>query len=96
IYIAAGVISEIFAYTLIKHQGFAGNSVAVLGLAGLLGMTCIRFGPVPARIAGAIALLAGVSLIVTANLHGVGFAVGAIAGTIVTLRTQPEPSPAPA
>lgn len=32
-----------------------------------------------------IGLLAGATLIVTANLHGVGFAVGAIAGTVLVL-----------
>lgn len=82
-YLAAGITSEVIAYTFLQHQGFAGNSVAVMGLAALLGVTCARFGPAPARLAGAIALLAGIILLVTANLHGVGFAVGAIIGCVV-------------
>jgi hypothetical protein len=31
-------------------------------------------------VVGSIGLLAGLALIVTGNLHGVGFAVGALAG----------------
>lgn len=42
---------------------------------------CLREGDVMEW----IGLLAGATLIVTANLHGVGFAVGAIAGAVLVL-----------
>jgi membrane associated rhomboid family serine protease len=84
VYLAAGLFSEAIAYTLLRDQGFAGNSVAVMGLAGLLAVTYLRTARREMRIAGAIGGLAGAILIVTANLHGAGFAVGAIAGVILT------------
>lgn len=96
VYFAVGLISEAFAYTLLQHQGFAGNSVAVMGLAGLIGVTCVRSGPAPARIIGAIVLLAGIVLISAANLHGIGVAAGAIIGLLASDRAHlamPKSSP---
>jgi membrane associated rhomboid family serine protease len=80
VYLAAGLLSEAFAYTLLQDQGFAGNSVAVMGLAGLLAVASLASRTSQARAVGSIGLLAGLALIVTGNLHGVGFAVGALAG----------------
>jgi membrane associated rhomboid family serine protease len=80
VYLAAGLLSEAFAYTLLQDQGFAGNSVAVMGLAGLLAVASLASRTSPARVVGSIGLLAGLALIVTGNLLGVGFAVGALAG----------------
>ncbi len=80
VYLAAGLISEAVAYTLIRDQGFAGNSVAVMGLAGLLAVTWLRVPVTVARVAGAIAMVAGIGLLVTGNLHGAGFTVGVVVG----------------
>jgi membrane associated rhomboid family serine protease len=90
IYLSAGLVSEGFAYSLLQHQGYAGNSVAVMGLAGLLAVAFLRSHAAQVRVAGAIALLGGAGLIVTANLHGVGFAVGALAGIALMMRRQPQ------
>ncbi len=88
VYFAAGVVSEIAGYTILQHQGFAGNSVADLGLAALCLVTyLVGLRPLP-RVLGGIGLLAGAALIVTANLHGVGFAVGAVAGLVLALPSR--------
>lgn len=81
-YVVAGLVSEIAAYTVLQHQGFAGNSVADIGLAGLLAVTLIVAGPTTARVFGAIGIAAGIVLLAIANLHGVGFLVGALAGVV--------------
>lgn len=83
VYLAAGIVSEVVAYTLIRNQGFAGNSVAVMGLAGLLAVIWLRTPARETRITGAIAMVAGLALLMTGNLHGAGFAIGAIAGALV-------------
>lgn len=88
-YLVAGLVSEVFAYTLLQDQGFAGNSVAVMGLAGLLVVPYLTTPRRGTRIAGAIGLVGGIALIVTANLHGVGFAVGAVAGIVLARRRNP-------
>jgi rhomboid protease GluP len=88
-YLAAGLVSEVVAYTLIRDQGFAGNSVAVMGVAGLLAVTCLLTPSPRARIPGMVGMLAGLALIVTANLHGAGFAVGGAAGILLTIRNHP-------
>lgn len=80
VYVSAGLVSEILAYTLLQHHGIAGNSVAVLGLAGLLVVSLVLSRAMPLRAIGAIGLVAGLSLVITANLHGVGFSIGAIIG----------------
>ncbi|MEO8095309.1 MAG: rhomboid family intramembrane serine protease [Pseudolysinimonas sp.] len=82
VYVASGLVSEVAAYTLLPGQGFAGNSVANFGLAGLLVVTA-AFSPIPARVVGLIGLGAGLILDVTLNLHGVGFTVGALVGLVV-------------
>lgn len=79
-YFAAGLVSELFAYTLLRDQTFAGNSVANMGVAGLCLVTVGAARVLPARLIGLVGLLAGVVLVVAANLHGVGFAVGALIG----------------
>lgn len=89
VYFSAGLVSEVFAYTLLQGQGFAGNSVAVMGLAGLVAITLLRSRalPVPARANGTLAAAAGALLVSTANLHGVGFAVGVAAALILRKRS---------
>lgn len=84
-YLAAGLISEVFAYTLLQNQGFAGNSVANMGLAGLIGIVAVTTPATPARIAGGLSVLAGAWLVFTGNLHGVGYAVGVLVGLTVVL-----------
>jgi hypothetical protein len=80
--LSAGIVSEIAAYTVLQHQGFAGNSVASMGVAALCLVTFVTARKTPAQIAALFGLVAGAVLLATANLHGVGFTVGAIAGTI--------------
>lgn len=78
-YLAAGILSEVAAYTIMPNQGFAGNSVANFGLIGLV----CAFGLMSsnaARLTGALGLLGGVVLLVLWDLHGIGFAVGALIG----------------
>lgn len=82
-YFAAGVLSEIAGYTILQHQGFAGNSVADLGLTALCLVILVAGPQLLPRVLGAVGLAAGAVLIVTANLHGVGFAVGALAGIML-------------
>ena len=96
VYFLAGLVSEVFAYTLMPHQGFAGNSVANMGVAGLCLVTLCAVRVVPARILGIIGVLDGAFLIVTGNLHGVGFAVGALSGVVALVRsrrTKPSSNP---
>ena len=80
VYLTAGLLSEVAAYTVLPHQGFAGNSVANLGLAGLCLVAFAWRGGRPLRALAVVGLLAGVILLVTGNLHGVGFTVGALWG----------------
>lgn len=78
-YLAAGILSEVAAYTIMPNQGFAGNSVANFGLIGLV----CAFGVMSsnaARLTGALGLLGGVVLLLLWDLHGIGFAVGALIG----------------
>ena len=107
-YFAAGLISEVFAYTLLQGQGFAGNSVANFGLAGLLAIVAVAGSErsvattALARIFGAVSLAAGVWLAAIANLHAVGFVVGVAVGATLLLAgakavvTPPATPPAPA
>jgi membrane associated rhomboid family serine protease len=90
VYLSAGLASEIAAYTVMQHQGYAGNSVAVMGLAGLLVASYLGVQPPQARVAGAIGLVGGIGLIATANLHGAGFAVGVLAGVALVARRRPR------
>lgn len=88
VYVAAGIVSEIAGYTILQNQGFAGNSVADLGLTALCLVTyVVGTQPLP-RVLGVVGLLAGATLIVTANLHGIGFAVGAVAGLVLALPSR--------
>ena len=85
VYFAGGLISEAFAYTLLPDQGFAGNSVANMGLAGLIGIVAVTTAAVPARILGGLSVVAGAWLVFTGNLHGIGYVVGVLAGVAVVL-----------
>lgn len=92
-YFAAGLLSEIAAYTIMPGQGFAGNSVANFGLIGLI----CAFGVLSAsgaRLTGALGLIGGIVLLVIWDLHGIGFAVGALIGLLLGLvqwlKTRPR------
>ncbi|MFT3799624.1 MAG: rhomboid family intramembrane serine protease [Burkholderiaceae bacterium] len=92
VYLLAGLVSEIAAYTILPHQGFAGNSVADLGLAALCLVASAARPRTLAQAFGVIGLAAGAALIGTANLHGVGFTVGAICGVLLIVRERRQPS----
>ncbi len=77
-YFVAGFISEIAAYTILQHQGFAGNSVANMGLAGLLFTALLTSKAEPVRVIGLVGMGAGLILLFTGNLHGVGFISGVV------------------
>jgi rhomboid protease GluP len=94
-YLSAGILSEVAAYTIMPDQGFAGNSVANFGLIGLV----CAFGVLSssgARLTGALGLIGGVVLLVLWDLHGIGFAVGALIGlgigVVRLLRDRPRPA----
>jgi hypothetical protein len=78
VFTATGLIGELAAYTVMQGQGFAGNSVANLGLAALVLIAGLRSSRVPARIAGAIGMVAGAILLVTWDLHAVGIVLGTL------------------
>ncbi|MBN8870847.1 MAG: rhomboid family intramembrane serine protease [Solirubrobacterales bacterium] len=88
-YFTAGLLSEIAAYTIFQHQGYAGNSVAILGLAGLCLVTFATQAETVTKAIAVVGLLAGAILLVTGNLHGVGFTVGVAVG--VALVGSPKP-----
>lgn len=88
-YLLAGVVSEVAAYTVLQHQGFAGNSVANLGLCGMYLVTMARDSHGVTRALSAVGLMAGAGLLATGDLHGVGFATGVAAGVVaVALRPR--------
>ncbi len=92
-YFAAGLVSEVAAYTLLPGQGFAGNSVANFGLVGLLAVVAATQA-FPLRLLGGLVLLGGLLLLIGGNLHGVGFAVGGLVGLVYVLvawaKTRPR------
>lgn len=77
-YVGAGLVSEIVAYTVLPDQGFAGNSVAVLALAGAVAVVTAIEGNLAMRTLAGVSLAAGVALLASAILHGVGFVGGAL------------------
>jgi len=82
-FIVTGLVGELAAYTIMPGQGFAGNSVANLGLAVLVLVAGLRSPRVPARIAGAVGMLAGAILLVAWDLHAVGVIVGALLALVL-------------
>lgn len=80
VYFVSGLVSEVAAYTVFPGQGFAGNSVAIVGLTALCLITIAVREQGVTRIIAMLGLVAGVVLLVMGDLHGVGFAVGLLAG----------------
>lgn len=58
----------------------AGNSVVVFGLAAASAVVAVVRGPVLARVAGALALVGGLALLVLGDLHGGAALLGALVG----------------
>lgn len=79
-YIGAGVVSEAAAYTAFRHQGFAGNSVAVFGLVGMASVVVLIHGAGAPRIMAAVSIAAGLALLLVGDLHGVGMTAGSALG----------------
>lgn len=92
VFVVTGLIGELAAYTIMQEQGFAGNSVANLGLAGVVLVAALRTPRVPARIAAVIGLAAGVVLLATWDLHSVGVVVGVVLGVVLWLARVGAPS----
>jgi membrane associated rhomboid family serine protease len=86
VFVLVGLLGELAAYTLFTGQGFAGNSVANLGLAGVLLVTSMFFPDWRTRLAGVLGIVAGLVLLVLGDLHSVGFLAGAAIGLTVSLR----------
>ena len=83
VFLLTALIGELAAYTVMQGQGFAGNSVANLGLAGVVLVTALVTPRLPARSAAVIGLLAGLVLCVTWDLHSVGVVVGVALGLVL-------------
>jgi membrane associated rhomboid family serine protease len=92
VFVVTGLIGELAAYTIMQGQGFAGNSVANLGLAGVVLVAALRTPRVPARVAGVIGLAAGAVLVATWDLHAVGIVVGVVLGVALWLGRVGAPS----
>lgn len=98
VYLLSGLVSEVAAYTLLPGQGYAGNSVAIAGVTalGLITLAVRANGIV--RTISIAGLVAGAALLVTGDLHGVGFAVGLLCGVVLVLakvRGRPDSPSAP-
>lgn len=91
VYFLSSFISEVVAYTFLPHQGFAGNSVGNMGVAALVLIASAAVPGFPGRLIAAAGVAAGLTLLVTGNLHGIGFTVGVIAGTAITLTGSNKP-----
>jgi membrane associated rhomboid family serine protease len=83
VFMLVGLVGELAAYTLYAGQGFAGNSVANLGLAGVLVLAGLFAADVRARILAVIGLAAGVVLLVLGDLHAVGVVAGCAIGLTI-------------
>ena len=88
VFLLVGLVGELAAYTLFQGQGFAGNSVANLGLAGVLLVTAGFATDWRARLAGALGLVAGVALLVLGDLHSVGVVAGSAIGLTVAVNAR--------
>ncbi|MEH3075106.1 MAG: hypothetical protein PGN11_00265 [Quadrisphaera sp.] len=66
----------------------AGNSVVVFGLAAASAVVAVVRGPVLARVAGAMALVGGLALLVLGDLHGGAALLGALVGVALLVRDR--------
>jgi membrane associated rhomboid family serine protease len=83
VFLLVGLLGELAAYTIYAGQGFAGNSVANLGLAGVLVAGGLFGSDVRARILAVIGLAAGAVLLALGDLHAVGVVAGSAIGLTI-------------
>jgi membrane associated rhomboid family serine protease len=88
VFVLVGLVGELAAYTLYAGQGFAGNSVANLGLAGFLVLSGLFAADVRARILAVIGVAAGIVLLVLGDLHAVGIVAGCAIGLTVQVSAR--------
>jgi len=88
LYLGTGLTSEVVAYTLLPHQGSAGNSVATFGLAAGLLVLALTMGSGRQRGIGLVGLLAGLLLLALRDLHGAAFAIGSLGALVVIGRRR--------
>lgn len=91
--LCAGVGAQFWGW-LVQPTG-AGNSVVVFGLAASLAMHAAWRGNPMARLLGGVSLLAGVYLLVGADIHGGAAAIGALLGALYARRRAEEDDPRP-
>jgi membrane associated rhomboid family serine protease len=85
LYLGTGLASEVVAYTLLQHQGSAGNSVANAGLAAGILVTVVRGGERP-LVAGSLGgIAAGLILVLIGDLHGAAVLIGCLVAGILSL-----------
>lgn len=89
VFALVGLVGELAAYTVFPGQGFAGNSVANLGLAGVLLVAALWSSDLRARLAGVLGIAAGLVLLVLLDLHSIGFIAGAAIGLVTALKGRP-------
>lgn len=83
VFFVCGVLSEIVG--LAWQPVGAGNSVANFGLAASVAVWCLMSSrQLPVRIVAAVALLAGVPLLLMRDIHGAATVIGAVAGLVLT------------
>ncbi|MCU1416413.1 MAG: hypothetical protein JWP32_587 [Schumannella sp.] len=93
-YFVSGLLTEVVAYTLLPGQGFAGNSIANFGVAGALAVIGVgATSDLRVRVLAIVSLAAGAFLLVTLNLHGAGYAIGALIGVGYVLLTRSKDRP---
>lgn len=88
VFVLVGLAGELAAYTVFPGQGFAGNSVANLGLAGVLLVVAVAGGDVRSRVVALVGVAAGVVLLVIGDLHSVGVLAGAAVGVTVSVNER--------
>jgi membrane associated rhomboid family serine protease len=88
VFVLVGLVGELAAYTLYAGQGFAGNSVANLGLAGVLVVGGLFSSDVRARILAVIGLAAGTVLLALGDLHAVGMVAGSAIGLTIEVSAR--------
>jgi rhomboid protease GluP len=93
-YFVSGLLTEVVAYTLLPGQGLAGNSIANFGVAGALAVIGVgATSDLRVRVLAIVSLAAGAFLLVTLNLHGSGYAIGALIGVGYVLLTPAKDRP---
>lgn len=96
LYVGTGIASEIVAYAWLR-QGFAGNSIANVGVAAGLVVLALRARRASVATLAVVALVSGLLLLAAGNLHGAAFVIGLTIAVPLTVRPNVAPGqPAPA